>query len=222
MNTMPSLARQLMGYLSYLNPENIPLKPFVAIKGFRKEIEELAGYSMIKMSDNGETISLHRLVSLVERQNHRQAETIFLLKSLVEHWEQFWREQNKSYGTGVLDAFFSLFVKKPSLDENNQVNKLSYDLFYPHMLCITKHIEELTERGSDHNELICSVERLKLLVEEVMDTTNGIFLSNYTKTEKGPVIQKRKREDLIRVLSQGLNSCFPEDCKFLLEGHIQV
>lgn len=229
--TMASLspkANILMSYFSFLNSENIPIKPFESISDFESAIEELIQYSMIKKDETEEIISIHRLVQLVTRQNlFKTGQSKVVMQNLLQQWECFWGGQNQTYGTGILGTYAIglfetitsfIFKDKEHLAEISQINKLSYDLFYPHMDHMTKCITELTESGIDCVDLVRSTEKLKSIVEEVMDITQPILLSGYTKTEELSIVTHKKQNDgLIRVLSQGLDSCFHEECKLLLE-----
>jgi hypothetical protein len=162
MQHMSAETQQFMRYISYVNPSNIQLKLFDELDSLEDTTTQLNEYSMIKIDESkiglGKIASLHHLVQLVERLNHKkERKTGHLIDSLLLNWICFWNKKGEENGLipGRVAGKYS-----SNLTALNALAIFSNS----HVLCIRNHIEKLIEKGEGYDRLIENWKTLDSLI----------------------------------------------------------
>jgi hypothetical protein len=168
MQKLSTDAQQLMEYFAYVKSDSIPIKPFEEIENYERMIDNLVSYSMIKREKH-DSISVHRLVQLVERIDHQKNHRdLAVLNELLDKWLRFWAMQNEKHGLGTqfTKDFFSspLFRDQNTRSDIMKINGL-YLLCAPHIKCMKSYIQDLRVRENDCSHLMENWETLNSFME---------------------------------------------------------
>jgi tetratricopeptide (TPR) repeat protein len=88
MQKLSPQAKHLMLFLSYVNPNNIPLRLFDGIEESEKTATELTRYSMVQNDNENNVLSIHRLIQFVIRNSLSENQSQEVINLLLTQFDK--------------------------------------------------------------------------------------------------------------------------------------